>query len=88
MVFAGKLYGEKDDARNRDGRLLDRATGGWLNDVRRSVADRAVGVCQTIRMEMCLLNARADEKEDGADDGKQKMSAPIVRPILCHFSHL
>lgn len=88
VVFARKLYGEKNDSRGWNGSLLHRAGGGGLNDVRRSMADRAVGVCQAIRMKVRLLNAGAYEKKDGADDGKQKMSAPIVRPILCNFSHL
>jgi hypothetical protein len=42
---------------------------------------------QPIRMKVCLLNAGADEKKDGADDGKQKVSAHIGRPILPHVSH-
>ena len=42
---------------------------------------------QPIRMKVCLLNAGADEKKDGADDGKQKVSAHIGRPILPHVWH-
>jgi hypothetical protein len=88
VVFAGKLYGEKDDSRSRYGCLLHGAGGGWLHYVRRSVADRAVGMRQPIRMKVCLLDAGADEKKDGAHDGKQKMSASFARTVLCHFSHL
>jgi hypothetical protein len=88
VVFAGKPYAEKHDSRGGNGRLLNGAGGGWLNYVRRSVADRAVGVCQSIRMKVCLLNAGADEKKDGARDGKQKAPAHIGRTMLCHLSHL
>lgn len=87
-MFAGKPYAEEDDSRGGDGRLLHRAGSGWLDDVRGSVADRAVGVGQPIRMKVRLLNAGAYEKKDGAHDGKQKTPARIGRPILCHFSHL
>jgi len=87
-VLAGKPYAEKNDSRSRDGCLLNGARGGRLDYVRRSVANRAVRVCQPIRMKVRLLNAGADEKKDGAHDGKQKTSARIDPSILCHFSHL
>ena len=87
-MFAGQPYAEKDDSCGRDGRLLHRARGGRLDYVRCSVANRAVRMRQPIRMKVCLLNAGAYEKKEGAHDGRQKVSAHIGRPILCHLSHL
>jgi hypothetical protein len=52
------------------------------------VANRAVGVRQPIRMKVRLLNAGADEKKEGAHDGKQKTPAHLGRTMLCHVSHL
>jgi hypothetical protein len=84
VVFAGQAHAEKNDSRGRNGCLLNRAGGGRLDYVRRGVTNRAVRMRQPIRMKVCLLNADADDKKDGADDGKQKVSAHIGRPILPH----
>jgi hypothetical protein len=43
---------------------------------------------QPIRMKVCLLNAGADEKKEGAHDGKQETPAHLGRTMLCHLSHL
>jgi hypothetical protein len=43
---------------------------------------------QAIGMKVRLLNAGADEKKEGAHDGKQKTPAHLGRTMLCHFSHL
>ena len=87
-MFAGQPYAEKDDSRSRDGRLLNGAGRGRLDYVRCSVANRAVRMGQPIGMKVRLLNAGAEEKKEGAHDGKQKMSAHFGRTLLCHFSHL
>jgi hypothetical protein len=39
-------------------------------------------------MKVRLLNAGADEKKEGAHDGKQKTPAHLGRTMLCHVSHL
>jgi hypothetical protein len=88
MVFAGQPYAEKDNSRGGDGGLLNGGGGGRLDYVRCGVANGAVRMCQPIRMEMRLLNAGAYEKEDGAHNGKQKISAYFGRAILCQFPHL
>ena len=36
---------------------------------------RAVGMCQSIRVKVRLLNGDAYEKKQGADDDRQEMSA-------------
>jgi hypothetical protein len=88
VVFAGQPYAEKYDSRGGNGCLLNGAGGGRLDYVLRSVANGAVGMCQPIRMKVRLLDGSANEKKDGAHDGKQKISACFGRTILCHFSHL
>jgi hypothetical protein len=42
---------------------------------------------QPIRMEVCLLNTGAYEKEESAQNGKHKTPAHLGRTMLCHFSH-
>lgn len=86
-MFAGQAHAEKNDSRGRNGCLLNGAWGGRLDYVRRGVTNRAVRMRQPIRMKVCLLNADADDKKDGADYGKQKVSAHIGRPILPHVWH-
>jgi hypothetical protein len=43
--------------------------------VRRRVADRAVGMCQPIRVKVRLLNGDAYEKKQDAHDDRPEMSA-------------
>jgi|HubBroStandDraft_5_1064220.scaffolds.fasta_scaffold139972_3 hypothetical protein len=52
------------------------------------MANRAICMCQSIRMKVRLLNRGARKEKDRAHDGEQKTSAPFEWPILTYFSHL
>ena len=52
--------------------------------MRRRVADGAVRMRETIRMEMRLLDSRAEDEKDGAQDGEHESFA---RPVPAHSSH-
>jgi hypothetical protein len=41
------------------------------------VADGAIGVSQSIRMKVRLLDRGAEEEKDGAEDGKHEAPAPV-----------
>ena len=52
------------------------------------MANRAICMCQSIRMKVRLLNRGARKQKDRAHDGKQKTSARFACPILRYFWHL
>jgi hypothetical protein len=51
------------------------------------VADGAVGVGQSIRMKVRLLERGAEEEKDGAQDNKYKACARLRCRMLTHSSH-
>jgi hypothetical protein len=55
--------------------------------MRRGVADGAIGVSQSIRMKVRLLDRGAEEEKDGAEDGKHEAPAPVRCRVLTHSSH-
>ncbi len=87
-VFPGKPYADQDDSRGRNGCLLNGVLRGWLYDLMRGVAYCAIRMRQSIRMVMGLLNRVANDEQEGADDGKQNVSAHCGRSILPHSLHL
>ena len=83
-VLAIDRFNRKNNASGRDGSLPDAAASGWLNDMRRRVADGAVRMREAIRMEVRLLDSRAKEEKDGAQNGEHKSFAS---PVPAHSSH-
>jgi hypothetical protein len=53
----------------------------------RRVADGAVGVGQSIRMKVRLLDGGAEEEKGGAEDNKHETSARARCRMLTHSSH-
>jgi hypothetical protein len=74
-VLAVDRSNGKDNASGGDGSLLDAARGGRLDYMRRGVAYGAVRVGQPISMKVRLLDGRAEEEKDGAQDGEHKAFA-------------
>lgn len=74
-MFARERYAEQYDSRGGNGCLLHGGGCRRLDYVRRRVADRAVGMCQSIRVKVRLLNGDAYEKKQGAHDDRQEMPA-------------
>jgi hypothetical protein len=48
------------------------------------VADGAVRMRETIRMKMRLLDSRAEDEQDGAQDGEHES---LACPVPAHSSH-
>jgi hypothetical protein len=87
-AFAGEPYAEEYDSRGRDGRLLYGAGRRRLYYLGRGMANRAVRMCQAIRMKVRLLNRGASKEKNRAYEGEQKTSAHFECPILAYFPHL
>jgi hypothetical protein len=83
-VFARKRYPDEDDWGGRNGWLLNGELRSRLYYLVRRVANRAVGMCQSIRMKVGLLNRGAHEEKDGAQESTQHVSALFGHSILPH----
>ena len=77
----------KDNASGGDGSLLRVVRRRWLYHVRRRVAYYAIRMRQAIRMKMRLLDGRAEEEKDGAQDGEHKAFALLRCRFLTYSSH-
>ena len=75
-VLAIDRFNRKNNASGRDGSLPDAAASGWLNDMRRRVADGAVRMREAIRMEVRLLDSRAKEEKDGTQRRRAQKRLP------------
>ncbi|MFL6307706.1 MAG: hypothetical protein ACJ72H_29585 [Candidatus Sulfotelmatobacter sp.] len=87
VVFAWTPYADQDDSRGRNGCLMNGALYGWLYYLMRGMAYCAIRMRQSIRMVMGLLNRVAEDEQEGADDGKQNVSAHFGRSILPYTPH-
>jgi len=55
-----------------------------MHDMRGRVADGAVRMRETSRMEMRLLDSRAEDEKDGAQEGEYES---LACPVPAHSSH-